>query len=115
MSTKIIKINRGDSFEFIIDLSYTLEATDAVYFSLMLPHQSFEEALLIMGYTVEDLDEEGNLKIQLTPNDTRCLQPGVYYYTVKLQRGGTLGIINDLDDSTEVRTIIERTKFIVNE
>jgi hypothetical protein len=124
MSTQIIKLNRGDSYEFTLNIperknkykNYLLTRSDVVYFALMYPHQPFEEALLIKGYTLEDQDKDtGDIKIKILPNDTRPLATGVYYYTVKLQRGGTLEIINDLDDPDEVRTLIERTKFIVND
>ena len=124
MSTKIIKINRGDSFDFRVtvpaknnaDDIYLLTAVDVVYFAIMNPHQRFEDAVLFKGYTLEDQDEEtGEILISVVPNDTRLLSPGVYYYTVKLQRGGTLNVIDDLDEPEEVRTIIERTKFIINE
>lgn len=125
MSNKIIKINRGDSYAFDIYLTdkedctikYLLEDTiDIVYFAIMLPHQRFEDAILIQGYTTEDQDEtDGKITIKLSPSDTRQLVPGIYYYTVKLQKGGSIGIVNDFDEPDEVRTIIERTKFIVNE
>lgn len=124
MSTKIFKVNRGDSFEFtttipsrdIDNKCYLLTAKDALYFALMYPHQKFEDAVIIKGYTVEDQNvKTGEIVIKLTPNDIRSLEPGVYYYTTKLQRGGTLETINDFDEPDEVRTIIERTKFIINE
>lgn len=124
MSTKIIKLNRGDSFEFTINIpdkldpsvNYELTERDVVYFAVMNPHQPFEKAFLIQGYTTEDqTDGPGIITVRLTPNDTRRIAPGVYYYTVKLQRGGSIGLINDFDEPDEVRTIIERTKFIVNE
>jgi hypothetical protein len=125
MANNIIKLNRGDSYEFNIKIHekndfskiYLLdEYTDAVYFALMCPHQAFEKAWLFKGYTAEDQDQEtGEITIKIEPNDTRRLTPGVYYYTVKLQRGGTLNVIDDLDEPDEVRTIIERTKFIIND
>ena len=125
MSNRIIKLNRGDSFETTISIpdkkipstNYILaDQKDVVYFAIMNPHQRFEDAIVLQGYTFEDQDEEtGEIIIRLTPNDTRHLAPGVYYYTVKLQRGGTLNYINDKDEPDEVRTIIERTKFIINE
>ena len=60
----------------------------------MNPHQAFEKAFLIHGYTAEDQDEKtGKITIKLSPNDTRCLAAGVYYYTVKLQRGGSVLIL----------------------
>lgn len=124
MSARIIKINRGDSFDFnfrVMDKydsskSYLLTSKDAVYFALLYPHQRFEDAILIKGYTKEDQDTgSGKLSIKLTPADTRSLAPGIYYYVVKLQRGGTLEAIGDFDNPDEVRTLIERTKFIINE
>ena len=124
MSNRIIKINRGDSFEFSLIIpevgdaakNYLLTASDALYFAILYPHQKFEEAFLLKGYTLEDQDvNTGEITIRLTPNDTRCLTPGIYYYTAKLQRGGTLETVGDFDEPDEVRTIIERTKFIINE
>jgi hypothetical protein len=125
MSINIIKLNRGDSYEFKVNIpkkedptqSYLLDPVkDVVYFAIVFPHQRFENAIILKGYTVEDQDQEtGDIVIKIEPNDTRRLLPGVYYYTVKLQRGGTLDIIDDFDEPDEVRTIIERTKFIINE
>ena len=126
MSTKIFKINRGDSFEFNIDIpdnddatkNYILTSRDAVYFALLCPHQRFEDALILKGYTYggdQDI-ETGKILIKLDPADTRYLEPGIYYYTVKLQRGGNIYTIGDLTNPPdEVRTIVERTKFIINE
>ena len=57
----------------------------------------------------------GEITVNITPNDTRSLTPGIYYYTAKLQRGGTLEVLNDFDEPDEVTTLIERTKFIINE
>ena len=124
MSTKIIKLNRGDSYEFIVTIpqkediskNYILTEKDVVYFVIMFPHQPFEKSCFVKGYTMEEQDQEtGELTIKLVPNDTRLLQPGIYYYTIKLQRGGTLDVIDDFDEPDEVRTIVERTKFIINE
>lgn len=123
MSTQIIKLNRGDSWSKKVNIpyyengeTYILTTSDVLYFALLYPHQPFEEAILLKGYTLEDQDvETGELILSLTPNETRCLAPGIYYYTTKLQRGGTLESVGDFDEPTEVRTIIERTKFIINE
>lgn len=124
MSTRIIKINRGDTFEFSIDIhdkkdilkKHLLAVDEAVYFVLLYPNQRFEDAILIKGYTHEDQDvNTGEITVKITPNDTRYLLPGVYYYTAKLQKGGSLETIDDFDEPEEVRTLIERTKFIINE
>ena len=124
MPTQIIKINRGDSYSLNIkvtkisffDSPYILTSMDAVYFALVYPHQRFEDAILIKGYTLEDQNvTTGEITVNITPNDTRSLTSGTYYYTAKLQRGGTLETLNDFDEPDEVRTLIERTKFIINE
>lgn len=130
MSRNIIKINRGDSFEFSFripdktnpDKNYMLTDEDAVFFALVQPHQRFEDAIFIKGYDHSDLPKiskngvpTGEILVELLPSDTRYLAPGIYYYTVKLQRGGTLEAATACDDAKEIRTIIERTKFIINE
>lgn len=125
MSVNIIKINRGDSFEFSISIpnkedvakKYILKAQDVLYFGFLYPHQRFEEALLIKGYKTEDQDSNsGEISIKVAPDDTRDLTPGVYYYAVKLYCYVNKEDIGDLyGEVEEVRTIIERTKFIINE
>ena len=123
MSTRIIKINRGDSFSFTIGITeknsskiHLLSADEVVYFALLYPHQRFEDAIFIRGYTLEDQNvETGNILINIEPNDTRILDSGVYYYTVKFKKGGTLISVEELDEPIEVRTLIERTKFIIND
>ena len=116
MSTKIIKVNRGDSFEFTV-ATPELTATDGVYLAIMYPHQRVEDAVVIKGiYTVAEQDpESGEIKIKLTPYDTKYLATGVYYYTVKLQKGGSLADLGATEEPNEVLTIIERTKFIIND
>lgn len=115
MSTRIIKINRGDSFEFTIDAP-ELSANDGVYFAIVYPNRSIEEAVLIKGvYTQAEQAEEGKIKVKLTPNDTRHIAVGVYYYTVKLQKGGSLADLGTSKEPDEVITLVERTKFIVND
>ena len=126
MSSKIIKINRGDSYSFDIWVTkngidpYMLEpGQDIVYFAILFPHQPFEcaDRRLVSGYRAEDgdQDKDGNINIQIRPADTRWLAPGIYYYTVKLKRGGNLLDISNNDDPIEVITLVERTKFIINE
>lgn len=124
MSSNIIKINKGDFFKLPLKITekfdnnkkHLLSANEIVYFALMYPNQRFEDALFIKGYTSSDQNPEtGEIVISITPNNTRGLAPGIYYYTVKFQQGGTLEVVDDFDEPEEVRTIIERTKFIINE
>ena len=126
MSNKIIKVNRGDSFEFIVTIpdkkdstkNYLLKATDALYFALLYPHQNFEDAIFIKGYSYNDPEVDANtgeIIIKVAPKETLCLAPGIYYYTVKLYQGGSLRDLGRLVAPNEVSTVIERTKFIINE
>ena len=119
MSTRIIKINRGDSFEFTAFTNgRVLKATDALYFAVLLPHQNFEDALILKGYRGSDEEvnnEAGEVNIKLTPNETKRLLPGIYYYTTKIHVGGSLEDLGVSTEPDEVCTMIERTKFIVNE
>lgn len=126
MSTNIVKINRGDSFELITsipdkdDLSknYLLKDTDALYFALLFPYQNFEDAIILKGYSKNDQEVDkntGEITVKLTHNETKHLVPGIYYYTTKLHIGGSLEDLGASVEPNEVRTIIERTKFIVNE
>lgn len=122
MAKNIIKLNRGDSYEFNLKIdipdkedtskNYTLAGSDAIYFALLYPHQRFEDAIIIKGYDHTDYTGADEILIKIEPKDTINLTPGIYYYTVKLLQGGVLGEINT---AKEVRTIIERTKFIINE
>ena len=85
MSENIKVINRGDTYEFDLTINddslngrYILQDDDVLYFGLMDPHQKFEDALLRKRYTKDDCDEGGNLIIEIRPEDTIDLLPGVY-------------------------------------
>lgn len=122
MSQKIIKLSRGSSFELPVNLKntneekYLLATDEVVYFALLYPNQPFEEALLVKGYTRDDQEfETGVIKIKIDPCDTATLASGIYYYCVKLKKGGNPTCLNDFASMQEFKTLIERTKFIINE
>ena len=115
----IITINRGDSFVATMALTagseinpvvYEMTPDSFVYFGLMEPNQPFEDAIVKKKYTINDLDENGNVVIKFKPSDTQCLLPGRYYYQVKLQ------VCNpDNYEDYEVHTIIDKTQFFILE
>ena len=140
MSKNIIKINRGDSCEFEVRVpdksnankSYILNSDtensiDVLYFAILHPRQQFEDAFFIEGYDHNDYiyDYEKDtltdrILIKISPKDTLMLSPGIYYYTVKLfrldpKKALNLDVFANYNNLLEARTIIERTKFIVNE
>lgn len=118
MAQNIITINRGDTYNFdltiyddSLDGRYTLQDDDVLYFGLMDPRQKFEDALVKKRYTKDDCDEMGNLNIEIRPEDTLDLMPGVYYYAIKLHR-----MKNDETEFIDrVITVINKTKFVIND
>ena len=111
----IININRGDSFSLNVcinlgtcveQIKYVLQPGDKVYFGLMEPNQPFECAISRRLFTNADLDENDNVQMNFSGEQTEFLLPGIYYYSVKLVRLGE-------NNEEIVDTIIPKTKFII--
>ena len=123
MSYNIITLNRGDSYPFTLyiddpnsqDGIYRLKADDTVYLGIMDPHQLFENALVRKKYTADDMDEAGNILIVIKPEDTIDLYPGIYYYAVKLHKSSPANQETGDPEIDEVLTVINKTKFIIND
>jgi hypothetical protein len=130
MANGILKINRGDYFSFNISIEddtqptgiYELQPNDILYFALLAPHKSFEDAIILRGYTYNDAIKACTaagpihiFNIELTRKDTIDLSPGVYYYTFKLQKNAKSALLGLEDPNADLTTIVERTKFIINE
>lgn len=122
----IIMFNRGDTYEFdltidddtSVDGRYHIQGDDTIYFGIMDPHQSFEDALVKKKFTVEDADKNGNLTIVIEPEDTIDLLPGTYYYSVKIHmqheniHPETQEVLGYVD---KVHTVINKTKLFLND
>ena len=123
MSYNIITLNRGDSYPFTLyiddpnsqDGIYRLKDDDTVYLGIMDPHQLFENALVRKRYTADDMDEAGNISIVIKPEDTIDLYPGIYYYAVKLHKSSPANQETGDPEIDEVLTVINKTKFIIND
>ena len=110
----VIYLNRGDSMKTslclncgtaLVPIQYLLTDDDIVYFALMEPNTTFENAIVKKVFTNKDeMTECGDLIIKLTPKDTENLLPGKYYYTIKLRTGLS-------DDDYEVQTVVPETEF----
>lgn len=110
----IIHLTRGDSMRaplFINNgtdtapIRYNLTPDDIIYFAIMEPNQSFENAIVKKVFTIADeMTEHGDLWIKLNPADTEYLLPGKYFYTIKLKT-------NCADGTYSVRTIITEKEF----
>lgn len=123
IKNNIIVLNRGDSYPFTFYIEdenssngvYLLKDDDTVYFGVMDPHQPFENALIRKKYTAEDMDSAGNINIEITPDDTIDLFPGVYYYSIKLHKQSPANLELGEPEIDRVMTIINKTKFIIND
>lgn len=133
MSQNIIVMNRGDSNVIKVNIAHAIEelgfhrtpsgfladgvqidlnTTDIfdIYFGIMLPHQKFEDAIVRKKFSMLDCDDCYNLYITLVPEDTINLDPGVYYYAIKLRLKGL-----SEEDPSQVATVINKTKFVIND
>lgn len=122
----MIVLTRGDTYEFDLTIAdstssngrYHIKGDDAIYFGIMDPHQSFEDALVRKKFTVDDTDENGNLTIVIEPEDTLDLLPGTYYYAVKihLQHESIDYVTGEvLEYVDKVHTVINKTKLFLND
>ena len=115
INNKIITLVRGDSFKspiiinagtFLEPIHYTLTKDDTLYFALMEPNQSFENAILKKVYTSDsEKNDDGDIYLIFSSSDTENLLPGVYYYTIKLA--------TTINNKTTVDTIVPNTQFYI--
>ena len=110
----IIRLSRGDtvSFKFVINIGskselkmykYKLRPSDALYFGVMEPRTFFEDAIIRKRYTNDDLNPDGSVTITVDAVDTLRLEPGVYYYEIKLKT------------PAGVKTLVTKKKFVIGE
>ena len=109
----IIRVTRGDSFTTplfinkgtdLCPLRYELNNGEYVYFGLMEPNYSFEEAIVRKKYSNADFNENDDIVITFDSIDTINLRPGKYYYEVK-------AVLLDENEKEIVNTIIPRREF----
>lgn len=113
-----ICVTRGDTFSVpvfinkgteIKPLRYVLKEKDEVYLAVMEPNQIFEDALIKKVYTKKDLNENNDVVIEIEHDDTRCLEPGKYYYQLKAR------LYNEEKDKYDINTIISKTEFWIED
>lgn len=113
-----ICVTRGDSFSVplflnngteINPLRYELKEQDEVYLAIMVPNQPFEHALVKKVFNHQNLNDYGDVQIEIDHEDTRCLEPGKYYYQIKAK-------FYDIEkDKFEVNTVIPKTEFWIED
>lgn len=77
-----------------------------IYLGVMEPNQPFEEATIKKMYTSTspEINDNGDLVINLKSTDTEYLLPGKYYYEVKVK----------LYDG-RICTVVPKTEFLIME
>lgn len=107
---QMIYLSRGDtcSFTLIIltgnnlqNYRYRIKENDEVYLGVTEHNECFENAILKKKYTIADVDENGDVVISFNHNDTKCLEEGTYYYTIKLASG------------EDVETIVDKNRLFI--
>ena len=113
----IISLNQGDWFEFplfmnqgnqMYPIRYSLleDDTASVYFSIMIPGQEFQNGLIRKKYTsISPHNSCGDIILNLTSDETMSLEPGRYFYSVKL--------VYDKDNEQKVATLVPNKMLVV--
>lgn len=113
-----IMVTRGDTFSVPLFINqgtelkpirYVLKDQDKIYFAIMRPNQPFECALVKKVYSKENINEYGDIVIEIEHDDTRCLEPGKYFYQIKAQ------LYNEEKDKLEINTIVSKTEFWIED
>lgn len=114
-NNNIVTISRGDTGISSVYINigteyapkrYILHEDDKLYLGVMEPNQSFENAIIKKIYTKDNLDDDGDVIVIFTAEDTENLEPGLYYYQIKLVR-------NNIEARNIVDTIRPNTKFYI--
>lgn len=107
-----LSINRGDYFSFPLKLQrgkfpyvekISLSKGDLLYFGIMRNNDPFERSFIKREFSYEDVDSSGNITVTLLPEDTIELDPGYYYYEVKL-----------LCSDMSISTVVQKTKLYID-
>lgn len=111
---KNIVIHQGDIVNFsytIIDEDFSqhiLGVDEYILFSVYEPNQDFINGVIRKKLTKDNLDEDNNVLINITHEDTHTLQRGTYYYDIKL------ATLNVEDGSLmSYKTLESGRKFII--
>ncbi len=98
----LLFLNQGNNIEH---KRYILTEDDKIFFSIMLPHSDFNCGMIRKIYTIADLNNDGDVLITLSTDETEKLRPGTYYYEIKFQT---------IRNNTEyVETVVPKRKVVV--
>lgn len=75
-----------------------------VYFGVYTCGSRFERSFIIKKFTYLDTNKFGDVVITLNPEDTKCVRPGKYKYSIKVR-------IDDPNQGEWVNTVIDSKDF----
>lgn len=110
----MISMIRGDSFRHIFEFEIgkfprkkklSINEDDLIYFGVMYPNEHFEHCIIKKEFTKDDLTSEGDLIVTLNPEDTVWLNPGTYYYEIRM--------LHQSSEDVYLKTLIQKTKFTI--
>lgn len=113
----VLAIPKGDITVIPVEVVFTqfpenykiiLDQNDKLFFGIMEPNHSFDEAIIKKEYQVDSITPDGYLNILIRPEDTACIDPGTYYWSVKV-----LYTLSEGD--TRITTLVDRSKMIITD
>ena len=91
---KNIKRNEEPQFCFFGTTEQEIKEGDTVYMIVGEPNQEFEKALIRKIFTVDDLNDDGDIMVKLATSDTEDVVPGCYYLEMRIKlANGNIGVI----------------------
>lgn len=110
-----IKVNKCDTFnvplfinigkDIFNDLRFEIQENDTVVFLLTEANLPLCKAILKKQYDIKNVNENNDVIISFDSDDTKCLNPGIYYYEIKL--------IRKTDGKDIIVTVVPRRKFVI--
>lgn len=121
----IIVMNRGDTVSFplfinindkLLPARYPFSDADKIYLGITEPNQRWECALIKKVFDATDLNENGDIIVKLSSEETEHVVPGTYYYEVKLGHTEEKTTEEGETETVEtVHTVITKRQFIILE
>ena len=110
---RIISMHRGDSFRVPLFINagdkwhmvrYILSYDDEVCLSICEPDKPFERGIIRQIYTKKDLNDKGDVMVNIRSDETEDLVPGLYYLEIKVKL-----------TNGKIWTIFPKRKFYIDE
>lgn len=95
-------LNKGTDLK---PIRHILSDGENIYLSIMEPNKPFEDGIIRKVFTKDNLNQFGDVLIEITHDDTRCLLPGKYFYQIKGE------LFDPRDKKLKVNTVVQKTEL----